>query len=633
MNASLAEERSPEDNAYLKLLASLKEVKPSESEGAIVTRIARFTASPTVLDAIAAVPKWYTRWETREALVQNPRAPELMRSVLGTSLAVIDLMREMAAPGLAESEREEIKDDIRSLIQTLPPLDRDTVRERARTLAANARAPVPSDVDLGGLVQRIVDDDQKTAMGEARSASGEQLLTALRDDREKVRQAALESPHLDEAILLLAIAESKDGDLLSDLASRPRWSFNAAVRNAVRAHAAAPLEVKAKFEATNGLLLSLARYFNEPLERKEKAAIGKGILGEIHELTPLEREFVKQRMGASWTEFIRDVTSYIEDDVRGIRPVPVGSGTSGVFRRLPDPVTTTEFPHGAQPAAAPTHAVIETFDEVRHAPAPLHQQPVAAEVRKDLSHAPYEDRARIAATTANRDEMAFLLHDRDDRVFAALLQNPHLPKDEVVGVARNAQRERIEKIEQNRPLYALLGIKAALLHNPHCPEPIQLDCLNHLTSMRELALVMRDPKVRSLEVKAKARARMKERYQVMSPPERAAAVKQTGGDILNDLWTDAFSDERTLMHLLDDRALDEGIVLRIVRSRIAPRGVLAAIGRDPSFTNNPQIRIELVLNPKTPREVVQKLIAKLSPGERKRLKDAGGIAESVRGMV
>jgi hypothetical protein len=162
---------------------------------------------------------------------------------------------------------------------------------------------------------------------------------------------------------------------------------------------------------------------------------------------------------------------------------------------------------------------------------------------------------------------------------------------------------------------------------------VQLECLNHAQSLRELSAVMKDANVRSLEVKSKARARLVERYRAMGAEERVAAIKQSGGELLNELRAEAFADERTLLRLVQDGGAEEGIVLKVVRSRTAPRAVLAAIAREPRFVNHYQVRLELAMNPKTPREVVAALVARLSPEDRKRLRAAGDVADAVRDLA
>ena len=57
------------------------------------------------------------------------------------------------------------------------------------------------------------------------------------------------------------------------------------------------------------------------------------------------------------------------------------------------------------------------------------------------------------------------------------------------------------------------------------------------------------------------------------------AVKESRGQLLNDLWTDGFGDRQTILKLVNDSNIDEQVVLKIARSRIAPREALAAMGR------------------------------------------------------
>ena len=132
---------APDEEPYLSLLEGLKALELTQNEADLVSRIARFVRSPRLLDAIGTEPKWYARWEVREALFENDRTPERFREPLETSFAVLDLMRELDGKGLRDTEKDEIREDIRSLLRSLPPIDVEVVKARARALAAAARLP------------------------------------------------------------------------------------------------------------------------------------------------------------------------------------------------------------------------------------------------------------------------------------------------------------------------------------------------------------------------------------------------------------------------------------------------------------------------------------------------------------
>ena len=62
----------------------------------------------------------------------------------------------------------------------------------------------------------------------------------------------------------------------------------------------------------------------------------------------------------------------------------------------------------------------------------------------------------------------------------------------------------------------------------------------------------------------------------------------------------------------------------------APRRALELIAASPTWLANYQVMLELVMNPKTPRQVVAKLIPKLKPADRKMIKSNPALPEAIR---
>jgi hypothetical protein len=139
--------------------------------------------------------------------------------------------------------------------------------------------------------------------------------------------------------------------------------------------------------------------------------------------------------------------------------------------------------------------------------------------------------------------------------------------------------------------------------------------------------------VRHLEVKAKARARLGERFRSLSEGEKMSAVRKGGRLLLKELWRDFFRDEELVLRCLREKQLDEGSVLEIARSKIAPRRALEQIGKMPGWTGNYQITLALVLNPKTPRMITARLLRKLSPSDRRMVKNNPSLPEFVRDLA
>jgi len=629
---------APEARGYLRLLEGLEAMKITADEGAVVARIARFVDAPRVISKVASVAKWYSRWEIREALYQNAATPESLREPLGLSIAVIDLMREMAAKGLTEAARNEIREDIRSLLRQLPSVDRDVVKAHAHTLASGGGMTAAAPLD--DAAAQLAEEATAATVTEAAVTEGRtRLAELLADARERVRRSALENPNLDETALSSAASTTTEPAFLSELMTTPRWSLSDAVRRVVAANPATPAAIRTVFATTDGVMLSLGRYFNEPLESDARATLAKDILAEIQELPEHERAFVKFKMGPAWTPFIREVTEVIEREILEAQPTPVAAPPEqdapleiGTVQTIPAP-TVEPLAFDSPPALpAPQTPSIDTFDE-RHHPVDHDQPPAGTEARRALGRRPLEERMLAAGTTKDRDELAYLVHDPDDRVFARLLENPNAPPLDIVAALRNASRERIRRVTEHRRIYALGAVKIALLHNPNTPEPVRLECLTHVSSIRELMTIIRDPRVRSLDVKSKSRTKIQDRYRAMTVDERAATIRQTGGRLLDDLWSNAYSDELTLKRLIADHGIEESLLLKIARSRTAPRSVLQAMARNPRFTGRYAVCLELALNPKTPRDAVVQLVPRLTPADRKRLKTARGVADFVSGIA
>lgn len=119
----------------------------------------------------------------------------------------------------------------------------------------------------------------------------------------------------------------------------------------------------------------------------------------------------------------------------------------------------------------------------------------------------------------------------------------------------------------------------------------------------------------------------------MTVPERTAFVRATGGSVFTDLWEQIFRDETTLTELVRDRSLEEPVVLQLARSAMTPRSILGAISSNAAWTANYVILVELVKNPKTPKEASARLIPRLRPSDRKALKADPTIPPALRAKL
>jgi hypothetical protein len=406
------------EEIHLKLLASLKAAGDGGELG-VVRRLATWIDSPRVLAAIAAHPPWFEDWGVKEAFVRNEHTPEEIRARCGQAVGVLDLLRELDDPGLAERERDEIRDQTRSLIRALPAEDRDQVRRRARELSASREPEAP-----------------------------------------------------------------------------PR----------------AEAEV--------------------PLPPAEEAA----------------------------------------------------------------PAPAAPFPLPAP-------------EEIR----PEEGRSVA------LSVLPLERKVLLARTTRDLAVLQVLSVETADEVRLALLANPALGDRLAANLARGASPRVAREIYRSRRLFQRPMVRRALLESPHVPSAALVEVVSSMGDLRGLLGLTQNPKIRSIEVKARARARITALFRGLGSAEKIATVRTSGRSLLKALWADFFRDEELVLRCLRECHLDKGLVVEISRSSIAPRRALKLIGETPSLSAPYEVRLALARNPKTPRSIVRRILPGLTAEDRRGL--------------
>lgn len=490
------------EDSYLKLLRGLLAgAEGNPAQLGIVRRIAAWIQSPEVLRFIAAEPEWIGDWEVKEALLRNSFAPADVRGVPERQIAVIDLLRELDEPGLEESEKQEIKEDARSLIGSLAPEERAAVRERAYELSRSRLESSPP---------------SPAPITEAEFSFPEPVFEEI-----------------DTAELTDLLGGEADPDRLEE----------------------APPETSAAPSSPSGAAPSgLAEESPEPAAE------------------PVSHETPETEPG---------------------RP---------------------DRPADEEASALPTTA--EAGDA---APA------VEGEAR--------DPEVQLALTSSDDEVLRKLAQGQREKVHRALLENPHIREALILPLARRAGTHLAGDLYRQRRWFNRPAIRHALLENPNAPALAQLATVSSLTDLRLLLQVLVSAKIRHLEVKSKARERIRTVFRTFSMGEKVTAVRNHGRRLLRHLWTDFFRDEALVLRCLQERQLDEGTVLEIARSRVAPRKALEKIGSTPAWTANYSIVLALVLNPKTPRQIAQRLLTKLNPSDRKRVKGSLSVAESVRRMA
>jgi hypothetical protein len=250
-----------------------------------------------------------------------------------------------------------------------------------------------------------------------------------------------------------------------------------------------------------------------------------------------------------------------------------------------------------------------------------------------LAHASVAERVAAARESPDAELLGSLAYDASEEVQLALLQNPALSDKIAAIMTRRATAKVAAAIYRERRLFMRPMVQKAFLQCASAPSNALLEVVNGVSDVPGLMSLIKSPKVKYLEVKAKARHRLTTIFRSLGPNEKMAALRRSGRGVIKELWTDFFRDEVLVLRCVREKQVDSGTVLEIARSKIAPRKALEAIGNTPQYTSNYEVVLQLVLNPKTPRQIVTKLIRKLNPSDRKMVKNNPSLPESIRRMT
>ncbi|MBX7220862.1 MAG: hypothetical protein K1Y36_13005 [Blastocatellia bacterium] len=632
-------------SSYFKLLTVLRKQLSATGAGAqvgVVATIARWLDSPPILTLIARTEPWFVEWDIKQALYANLHTPRRIHDEIGRIITIFELMRELDQSGLAEQDKNEIREDIKALFGHLSPNDKALVKARAYKLSSSSKrttAELPPVYDFSQLAEYSIrdlmalaaelDTEEQPAEAEIatpapvadlKSFSPEDAITVARTTTEPVLlaqaldsydeemlQAALGNPNLTSELVLGAAETATHVTFFRLLPRYDQWYLRTAIRTALLKNPNLPTERRKKLEISEQILL-LFDTLDQGGEKAQAAAQVMGLL--VDRLSSEDLAYV--------LETVKEVYPHLSYLLFSTPEF------SGEFEPLPAHLIPAPAPVRDEPLPPALSSAEIALKSGIHA---------SLTQKEALSQQSTENRLREAASTTDIGQLAILMSDPDNAVFEALLGNPALPEDMVVGYGRTISAERVETLHRHPRWSARLRINEVLLDNPNTPHVVSLAILRQIGDLRTLLKLLKNPKIKAVEIKQTAHQRLVERYRALGASERVAVIKDTNGEILHELWEEAFHDEATMTTLLKEQFLDESVVLRVVRSKSAPRQALAEIGANQTWVNNYQIRLDLVMNPKTPREVVARLIGRLSPADRSRIKNNRGVPEHVRAMM
>lgn len=233
-----------------------------------------------------------------------------------------------------------------------------------------------------------------------------------------------------------------------------------------------------------------------------------------------------------------------------------------------------------------------------------------------LSRLPLDRRIALARVSRDLAVLQVLSAEPSETVQIALLANPALGDRLAANLARGASPAVAREIYRNRRLFNRPMVRRALLESPHLPSAAMVEVVSSMGDLRGLLGLTQNPKITSLEVKARARSRLTALFRGLGSAEKIETIRSEGHSLLKALWSDFFRDQELVLRCLRECHLDKGLVLEIASSSIAPRRALQLIGETPSLVASYDVRLALAKNPKTPPDVVRRIVPGLTAPDR-----------------
>jgi hypothetical protein len=401
--------------------------------------------------------------------------------------------------------------------------------------------------------------------------------------------------------------------VLAEIASHPPWFDDFGVKEAFVRNEHTPEAIRSRCAQAVGVLDLLRELDDGALSRHEREEVREQIRVLIRAMPPEDRERVKERAHELSAPASR--TKLGSREPEGTEPVPLrATDLAAMAAGSPDP-----------PAAAAPPATLGPVVPIQTPSGP-------AEIRAEegrsvaISGLPLDRKAALARTTRDLAVLQVLSLETEDEVRLALLSNPALGDRLLADVARTSSPAVAREIYRHRRLFQRPMVRRALLESPHVPSAALVEVVSSMGDLRGLLGLTQNPKIRSIEVKARARARLTALFRGLGSAEKIATVRTGGGTLLKALWDDFFRDEELVLRCLRECHLDKGLVVEIAHSSIAPRRALKLIGETPSLAGPYEVRMALAKNPKTPRGVAKRMLAGLRPEDRRELEGLANVS-------
>ncbi|NOY23661.1 MAG: hypothetical protein GXO70_09175 [Acidobacteria bacterium] len=577
-----------QEKSYFLLLNSMRKQDPNEKEFSFVQTIVQFSSSPILLSLIVSCPKWYHTIEIKEALSENDVIPANFGSYLRKVLGVVDMFRELSATDNAA--KTQLMEEARTEITGLRETDREFLKKLLSEKVEYGPCDEPDEafeLRVERTHQELFLTDQSfsfTAMTAEEkilkaqnSTDSKELQALLWDGHPEVCEAAIKNRYLADGELLTTAIQLENPETLKAVYNFPRWFFKDDARLQLLENPALPDNIRTAISTSREIVQLFEKLSKLKHNVGERNSTAIEIAEKLKQVPELELQYI----------------------------------TISVKRRWPSLLSIIKaFYHFTQKRSASGKPASMVFEET-----------------EKLSSSTMGQLIQIAASTEDEKEITILLQHQNLNIFRNLLQNPAMTEALLGSVIHTMSAEKLIILDHSR-WAKLHGIRNRMIHNPNLPGNKALAITSQLETMKDLLDVLRDKKIKSVEVKNQAFSQLSHQFSQLSVDSKISIILDTNGEIFRELWGIIFRDEDLLKGLVENKSASPEILSRIIHSRLTPLPIINRIIELKLCLDNTGVVLEFFNNPKVTPEILQALTESVDDATREHLRSRGLIQDS-----
>ena len=577
-----------QEKSYFLLLNSMRKQDPNEKEFSFVQTIVQFSSSPILLSLIISCPKWYHTVEIKEALSENDIVPANFGSYLRKVLSVIDMFRELGATD--EAAKTHLMEEARNEITSLRETDRKFLKGLISEKVKYGPCDEPDEsfeLRVERTHQELFLTDQSFSFTEMtaeekvlkarNSTDSKELQALLWDGHPGVCKTAIKNRYLADGELLTAAIQLENPETLKAVYNFPRWFFKDDTRSQLLENPELPDEIRTAIVTSQEIVQLFEKLSKLKHNVGERNSTAIEIAEKLKQIPELELQYITVAVKRRWPSLLSIIKA---------------------------------FYHFTQKRSASGKPAGMVFEET-----------------EKLSSSSMGQLIEIAATSKDEKEITVLLQHQDLNILRNLLQNPILTEALLGSVIHTMDAEQLIILDHSR-WAKHHSIRNRMIHNPNLPGNKALAIASQLETMKDLLDVLRDKKIKSVEVKNQAFSQLSHQFSQLPLEGKVSIILDTDGEIFRELWGIIFRDEELLKALVETRSASPEILSRIIHSRLTPLSILSRIIELGLCLDNTGVVLEFFNNPKVSPEILAALTESVDDSIREHLKSRGLIQDS-----